>query len=481
MPFPIFCRLKGILLVGIFILSGAVGCQQTKPLNSTPSNRPTPSVITTITLRPNHSTTPTTTTTPRNTLTATSFPLLISTPQLSLDNYHLRTWTENDSANLLNRTLNLDYSQWDQVNLDKANLTFEAERLLRFPSSPNWFTSAWETASVDPHGVPLPTMRPGQTFFSFLLEHLLNQEGVTLDQLRAALEDHSFYIDDATEVDNLFGDGHKAYVYVVKINSLQFFGEFTEVFAVHQVLGEYRVETLMDWHIDHMPSFWLVDSLHAVGDTNGNGTPEIIVDENSGWTAMTGNQLDTENLNIFEWQSTQRDFSVYNFFVDNRGCGDPPICKYRWEWEFGPVDESGTRPLIVTRYTIEQSNATGQPAQVTTHTWSEISQYLVTPNSATNSELDEIEFAEQIIEQLLFQKQDYPATIVHIVELLAKLPPVAADEPDYHRPYLHYLLGISYELNTQPQEAEETYYNLWFNYPSNIFGAAASAKLEVNK
>jgi hypothetical protein len=480
-PFPIHpCRLAVILIAGLLILSSAVGCQETRPQSSTPSTKVTPSIDYTVAPYPYNSPTPRTTPTLQDTLPATPFPFLISNPQYSISGYHLRAWTESDSANLINKTLNFDYSHWDSTNLDKAKLAFEAERLFRFQGSPNRFDFAWETAKVDPRGIPLPTLRPGQTFFSFLVEDLLNREGIKLEKIPVALEDQGFYIHESIEIDNLFGDGRKTFVFVVETNSLQLWGAFRGVFGIHKVNGEYRVETLLDWEIFQMPSFWLGNSLQKVGDTNGNGIPEAIVEEDAYWSAMSGGATDTKYLYIFEWQSTQQVFAIYKLFIYDQRCGDPPICKDRWEWKFGPVDDSGSHPLIVTRYIIDQTDATGQPAQVISQTWSEISQQLVTPENSLNPKPDEIALAEQYVEQLLFQDQDYPAAIVHIDELLAKLPPDSSNQPDMYHPYLRYLLGIAYELNAQPQEAEAAYYQLWLDYPSDIFGVAASVKLEVN-
>jgi hypothetical protein len=388
---------------------------------------------------------------------------------------------ESHSTALINTTLNLDYSQWDPNNLGKAKFAFEAERLVRFPNSPNWFDSAWETAEVDPHGIPLPEMRPGQTFFSYLVEQLLNQEGIKPEQLSDALKKYGFYINGSIiQVDNLFGDGQLAFVFVTSVITPQLFGEFRGVFGLHRVNERFLVETLMDWGIYHMPSFWLDDSLQVIGDINGDGIPEVIVEEDAYWSAMSGDATDTKDLNIFEWQSTQKVFAIYDFLVYKQQCGDPPNCKDRWEWKFGEINGSGPRPLIVNKFAINDSNATGQPDQVSTFTWNEISQHLVKPGSGTNLETDQITVSEHEVERLLFQERDFPEAIVHITELLAKIPPNSTNQPDTDCSYLRYLLGIAYELNLQPQQAVFTYYQLWLENPGEVFGVAAGVKLEEN-
>jgi len=470
-------------VAGSFILLSAVSCQQAKSPEAKTTLSVTPTISETFTAPP-FPLYPTSWSTPNTktpTPTAMPFHIFLSTPQYSASNYHLRPWAESDSNTLINRTLNLDYSQWDPSNLAKAKFVFEAERLLRFPNSPNWFDSAWDTALVDPHGIPLAQMRPGQTFFSYLVEHLLNQEGIKPEQLPDALEKYGFHIyGSIIQVDNLFGDGQEAFIFVTKVVSPQLFGEFRGVFGLHYVNERYQVETLMDWGIFHMPSFWLDDSLQVVGDINGDGIPEVIVEEDAYWSAMSGDATDTKDLNIFEWQSTQQVFAIYDFFVYKQHCGDPPICKDRWEWKFGEMNGSGTRPLIVTKFAIHEGDATGQPNQVSTFTWSEISQHPVNPGSDRNLETDQITVSEHEVERLLFQERDFPAAIIHIKELLAKIPPNSTNQPDRYDPYLRYLLGIAYELNAQPQQAVMTYYQLWLDDPGDIFGAVASLKLEQN-
>jgi hypothetical protein len=55
--------------------------------------------------------------------------------------------------------------------------------------------------------------------------------------------------------------------------------------------------------------------------------------------------------------------------------------------------------------------------------------------------------------------------------LLCDLP------PEWYRPYLRYLLGVAYELASQPELAKLTFYALWKDYPTNLFGVAASQRL----
>jgi len=51
--------------------------------------------------------------------------------------------------------------------------------------------------------------------------------------------------------------------------------------------------------------------------------------------------------------------------------------------------------------------------------------------------------------------------------------------PEWYRPYLRYLLGNAYALDGQPGLARASYYALWNEYPTNLFGVAARLKLKL--
>jgi hypothetical protein len=47
----------------------------------------------------------------------------------------------------------------------------------------------------------------------------------------------------------------------------------------------------------------------------------------------------------------------------------------------------------------------------------------------------------------------------------------------WYFPYFHYLQALAYEQSGQLGAAKQTYFELWRDYPENIFGVAASQRL----
>jgi hypothetical protein len=97
------------------------------------------------------------------------------------------------------------------------------------------------------------------------------------------------------------------------------------------------------------------------------------------------------------------------------------------------------------------------------------------------------------VENMIYNDHDYIKAISYIDHFLATAPPeplpfsyCAAGlpgngcvyEPDWYVPYFRYLQGLAYEKLDQKQQAAETYFNLWKMFPNNVFGVAASLKLE---
>jgi hypothetical protein len=101
----------------------------------------------------------------------------------------------------------------------------------------------------------------------------------------------------------------------------------------------------------------------------------------------------------------------------------------------------------------------------------------------------DFDLIEQNAKRLLYTEQDFSATITFLAQflsdpaLVSRMPPSCASSScefivDWYIPHLRYLLGIAYEMNNQPEQAKQVYYNLWKDYPANIFGLAAAAKLK---
>ena len=59
---------------------------------------------------------------------------------------------------------------------------------------------------------------------------------------------------------------------------------------------------------------------------------------------------------------------------------------------------------------------------------------------------------------------------------------ILVDYPEYNNtPRILYLLGLAYELSGDAQNAVQTYWNLWHNYPESAYARLAQAKLELRR
>lgn len=95
--------------------------------------------------------------------------------------------------------------------------------------------------------------------------------------------------------------------------------------------------------------------------------------------------------------------------------------------------------------------------------------------------------AEQIshIEQIIFQQSAYQQAIAHIQALLAQgivEPQRSSDEtyvePARVEPHLRYLLGLCYELTGDADKAVAAYWQVWRDFPDNLYALSARRKLE---
>ncbi|MCA9936948.1 MAG: tetratricopeptide repeat protein, partial [Anaerolineales bacterium] len=95
--------------------------------------------------------------------------------------------------------------------------------------------------------------------------------------------------------------------------------------------------------------------------------------------------------------------------------------------------------------------------------------------------------AEQIghIEQLIFQQSDYQEAIAQIQALLTQgiVEPQRSSnetyaEPARVEPRLRYLLGLCYELTGDADNAVAAYWQVWHDFPDNLYALSARRKLE---
>ena len=96
--------------------------------------------------------------------------------------------------------------------------------------------------------------------------------------------------------------------------------------------------------------------------------------------------------------------------------------------------------------------------------------------------------AQAEAERLVFRERDFVQAILYINIFFTQAPPEPKEVlycqssdctyyPDWYRPYMRYLLALAYEMSGRTDQARDTYFALWQDYPSNIFGLTAEHRL----
>jgi tetratricopeptide (TPR) repeat protein len=269
--------------------------------------------------------------------------LVASTPAYELSRYRLVAWKESNSVALAEKAYFWDGSSkpFSLPGVGRISAVFfEAERLVRFPSSPNWEQAAWATAYRDPLFVTLPGMRPGQDLFMFQTEKLFNQGGLKFEELKVVLQEHGFVLGETFQMDDLFGDGQSSIIFEVKDS------RWGAIFVLRLKDGHYRIEKLLEWNVVEMMFYGESISFLDVGDTNANGLSELGVEYGTFFGGMRAPQM-SSTLKLYEWDPIQNEFNFYNFAIFNQFCDQGPCVG---KWEFGSPNASGIRPLTVTDY-----------------------------------------------------------------------------------------------------------------------------------
>jgi hypothetical protein len=273
------------------------------------------------------------------------------TPQPRGEDFKLLPWDKNDPY--YEGVLDSDSSNpWGSKQF---GLGLTAERWLRGTQDER-NAIAWQMASLSPKGIALPGMRPGEDLLAFMIEDTLNgghgTNDAPLDLFRLLHErinslEHCLYQDfggkDAASagdeflvVPNLFGDGRAAWVFFANQSCLD-----GAIYVLRQVGESYQVEKIRGWdRLTYGPSSYSW-SLYSVGDTNGNARSEIVVETTYG--ASGDPQYWSQTLTLYEWDPIESAFVSQDIKVFGYGCDQGPCYG---EWEFGPANAHGVRPLI---------------------------------------------------------------------------------------------------------------------------------------
>lgn len=103
------------------------------------------------------------------------------------------------------------------------------------------------------------------------------------------------------------------------------------------------------------------------------------------------------------------------------------------------------------------------------------------------------EVAQREIENKLYHAKDYDGVTKYIDNFLSTSPVEPKDisacgvdipngciyYPEWYIPYFRYIRGLTYEQLGQFDKARDAYFELWRDFPDNVFGVAASMKLQL--
>ncbi len=173
--------------------------------------------------------------------------------------------------------------------------------------------------------------------------------------------------------------------------------------------------------------------------------------------------------------------------VDTYDDNDPGV------WIFFQTDD-GVEAILPDRFgpflSIQVSGSNSSNFRMTLLTdpnwaYSENSTFAWSKERKLFQEVDDVLPLQLQIEEQIFRNQNYAAAIQAIDKFL-KTYVTNADKMKecgdmcsrWYIPYFRYLFGISYELSGHTEQAKQTYYELWRDYPKNMFGLAAMYKLE---
>lgn len=248
-------------------------------------------------------------------------PTAIATPIDKISSAKLQNLSEQDTLRLVYEMNKYSYQNYPSfrdwwtdghfVDSQEPVALAIQEYLYHFPQNPNADRLRWQLAFID--SITSGSVKGNDFGDKWLIGELqkgLDQGNILPDQLEALLVKSPFKIDYFQTVENLFGDGATAWLYVISpqvwkeeakySKSPDFFDRGGLFVAIHQInKGKFKIEFLANaWDFLNGSS-----SLFKISDSNKNGIPEIALNlwRQSG-TMCAG------NFKIFEWRN--------NSFVD---------------------------------------------------------------------------------------------------------------------------------------------------------------------
>ena len=319
---------KVIWLIIVSIILGACG-----PITPIPTVTPTLTAteLPTATYTPSPTLTPSPTAVPSST-PVSSLPVFRTSngPEKSESYYKLRPWYEFDYGYILNNIANDSEFDLSYYKISDYLATFQKERLLMFPNSPEYNDVLWKIQSSKPNVKVVPGMKPGEDLLSLLISNLLS-DGVQVADLEVEMQKHGYYLVDLLTIPNLIGNGEDGFAMSITVSDSYI--RMARTYMVLPANSTNRVEALGSWEETDGPGWGHYYEMTDAGDTNDNSLPEVVITERTGASGLP--QHWSETISHIEWSKSANRFVVSEHPVFSQSCDDGPC---EGDWRFFKVD-----------------------------------------------------------------------------------------------------------------------------------------------
>lgn len=461
----------------LFLVIFLVGCASASPtapfitpLPITPTvtlvvattTKPTPTA--TVTIPPTRQPTPTFTPYPTRIPEVEVSPTPIATPPGSVADYQLKPWNEQAALDLVDIAeeysfaVNIPYPFGGiRTDFQQAQVpikTVAQEALLRFPNSQAKDTFAWRIALAN----VLLDSHASDAWILSALQVGLNKGLYDPSDLNAVLNPHGFTIVSSLPAPNLFGDGQDAEVFWLSTqDSPQMGGLY---FALRQHPQGNRTLEVIDSYWDFLHGSNYPDNNFLVEDHTQDGVPEIIFQDSGQSGSICG-----ARVLIYQWHDGR--FVNLTLSPGNPGGIFPYGCE--GEWSYGQLDNKGVATIEVRRFNFYPGYWIQEHYQ-----WS--GEWYELMDESVELPVDFISDDLWLLLDDPLEQRWYATQISETQKLLTKSPFTGANEfgPSYPD-FLRFQLGLAYALQSQTDQAQETFQSLVDNPVNPLTGTLSSA------
>ncbi len=430
--------INALLLLLVLLLCA---CSTKKPTVTTTPAATTPAPPTaTIPPAKTATATPTPTRTPAPTVTRqpTRVPSIFKKdgPAAAVDAYRLRPWTEADSQAVLEMAINGEYN-YQYVFEPSYTPNFLYEWILKYPQSSAWLDSQWGSAASSPITLTLPGAPVPLTILFYALDYEINTRQTPTQTLPERLKAAGLEVGQMQFAADLFGPGKDGTLLQIEYYDQYLSGPFYTIIALQPGPAGTQIHTLTDWR----SSKYQYPSIMIQPDANRNGTAEVIINRQGGWSQWCDSYLD-----IYEWDGTIFDAKIRaEVFHKHSAFG----CDGAWAFEPASGLEQ-PRLVIHDLYQLNDDCATFEI--VRTYQWDGSLTETIPPPDPQNP-VCQAAWGDMYLD-LYNERQDQGPGIAMLERALSKWDeraetaygPAGSD-------YLHLKLGLWYDHGGQPGEA----------------------------